>query len=121
MTRSVEDRLVLVVPAPRVVEHGENHVGVLDSVERTADTDLLDLFRLRSNPRCVREDDGDAVDVDRFFDDVARGARNRRDDRTFGAEQSVEQARLADVWLADDRDAKSLAKQLPTRVRRGER
>ena len=59
--------------------------------------------------RRIDERDAQPVEVDRLGDQIARRAGHVGDDRARRADQRVEQARLADVRLADDRDLQAFA------------
>ena len=53
-----------------------------------------------------------AVDLYYVFDNVTRGAGNRRDDGNFLARQLVHQARFTDVGLANQNDAYAFPQQI---------
>src|SRR5690606_5141156 len=78
--------------------------------------EALDRIAALAQPGRIGEHHRDAVEVGARLDDVAGGARLRRDDGAVGADQGVEQARLADVGAADDDDAQPVAQQAPARV-----
>ena len=69
----------------------------VELVSRTLHAEAFDLVARFAQPGSVDHDQRHALDQDRLAQRVARGAGNRRDDRSFLARQAVEQARLADV------------------------
>ena len=97
----------------RGVEHDEDEVGASGDLAGAIDADALHLVGGLAQACGIVEHDGHAVEIDAVFEHVARRPRPRRDDRTLGAEQGVEQARFTDVGLADDGDAQSVAQQTP--------
>ena len=61
----------------------------------------------------VDERDPQAVEIDDFGHEIARRSWHVGDDRARRADERVEEARLADVRLADDRDLQPFADQPP--------
>ncbi len=90
----------------------KHNIRVPRAGERAADAFLLHgAFRF---PKAggVAQDEGEAVEVERNFDDVARRSRLMKDDRRFTAGKRIQQARLANVRRADYRDLDAFANDL---------
>ena len=90
----------------------------------TALRDPFDLDRIRGGAvHAGRIDDRhrNAVDVDRLGQQIARRAGSLRDDGASRAGEPVEEARLARVRPAGDRDLQSLADQPTARRAREQR
>ena len=90
------------------VDHQDDHVGILDRLQRLDHRELLDrLEDLAALPHARRIDEhvmlAAALEVD--LDGIARRARGVEGDDALLAEQGVDQRRLADVGAADDGDA----------------
>ena len=99
-----------VVERRRSVDDDQHQVGDIASACRARATPSASTTSSR-RPQAGRVDErhAQAVDVHDFGHQIARRARHVGHDRARGADQRVEQARLADVRLADDHDLQSLA------------
>ena len=97
-------------PLARVDQH-ERDVGALGGLERAQLRVVLDplaLLALAAQAGGVDQQERAAVVLEHGVDRVARRARHLRDDRALGADERVEERRLADVRPAEDRDADRL-------------
>ena len=108
---------IVVVERLRAIEHDEREVRHRVRLPRSGHAFGFDRVGRRAKARRIDERHAQAVEVDRFRDQVARRARDVGHDRARGAGERVEDARLAHVRLADDRDLQSLAHE-PSAARR---
>src|SRR5262249_44306137 len=99
------------------VNHPEDQIRRLDLPLTALDADPLDDVGGLAQAGGVDSAQRDAPDVDALFDDVARGAGDLGDDGAALAQESVQQAGLADVGPAGDDDSGALAEQ-PAGLRR---
>ena len=90
----------------------QDELGLLQALAAAADAFELDLVARLAQAGGVNEDDGQAANVGRLLNGVARRAGNRGDDGAVMAEELVEQARFAGVGPADDRGADAAAQDL---------
>ena len=107
----VRDRLVLLDDALARVDEDERDVGPLGGLQRSQLRVVLDpltLLALAPNARCVDEHEGSLAALQNGVDRVAGRAGLLGDDHALLSDQRVEQARLADVRTAEDRDADRL-------------
>ena len=79
--------------------------------ERSFDAELF--HRIASRPQTGGVDDvqRNTANLDAAADRVARGSRHRCHDRDVFADETIEEARLADVGLSDQHDAEPFAQQ----------
>src|SRR5258706_14515318 len=103
------DVRVLVADVLPRVEQENDHVRVLNRLERLDDRKLLDLFddlAATANARGVDQRVRLAAALEIEVDRIARRAGLVERDHALFAEQHVDQRRLADVRPADERDAR---------------
>ena len=115
LARDVGHRQILVDEALARVDEHERHVGPLGGRERAQLRVVLDplpLLALAADPGGVDEHERAVAALEHGVDRVARRARHLGDDHALLAEQRVQQARLADVRPAEDRDADRLLADL---------
>src|SRR3954449_12267387 len=94
-------------PVVRVADD-ERDVGALDralGAQRRVVLDRVLDLGLAAQARGVDEDHLAPIDLEREVDRVARRAGDVGDDHALGAEQAVDERRLADVRAPDDREA----------------
>ena len=106
--------LVARLAEARQVVQEEHRVGTLDLGPGACNADALDfVMRLHvvAQPCSVDHVQRNTFDLDRLAQLVPRGARDRRDDRQFGAGQRVEQRALPHVGLTGDHDPDPFAQQ----------
>src|SRR5829696_8496606 len=108
----VDDREVLLLERDRGVEEHDHDLGKAHGAQRVADRQLLELVLhpgALAQARGVEELDRPAaplpVDRDRIAGDAGLGAG----EQTIGADQLVDERRLAGVRAPDDRDLERLA------------
>ena len=56
-----------------------------------------------TNAGGIDKSEAPSIVLDNLINRVARGARNRRNDGAIGSRQTVQQSRLPDIRMADDR------------------
>ena len=98
-----EQLAVVVGERPRSIEHHDRQIGDANRGLRARDAFLLHDIRRVANAGRIDQRQRQPADVGPLGQQVARRARDRRDDGAVGVQQRVEQARLADVRRADDR------------------
>ena len=106
--RQVGDAQVLRGDAVLRVADDEGDVGALGRplrAQRRVVLDRLAHLGLAAHARGVDDDQPAVADLDREVDRVARGARDVGDDHPLLPGDLVDEARLADVRAADDREA----------------
>ena len=84
------------------VDDFEDEVGAFEFGLGALDADAFDVVEAFAEAGGVDEAEGDAVDLDDFFDGVAGGSGGGADDGAFEAEEAVEEAAFADVGFAND-------------------
>ncbi len=89
-------------------------------VAGSANALLLDLVAGVAESGRVDEEDGDAAQVGRLLDGVARGAGDRRDDRAVASQELIQQARFAGIGTPKDGDAETATQDLAFTRRREE-
>ena len=115
LARDVGDGQILVDEALARVDEHERDVGALGGRERAQLRVVLDplaLLALAAEPGGVDEHEGAVAALEHGVDRVARRAGHLGDDHALLAEQRVQEARLADVRPAEDRDADRLLADL---------
>src|SRR5262245_36478116 len=95
------------------LEHRKHEIGPLELTLRPLHAYTLDNVGRSPQARGIDYDERHAINLDRLSQCVARGACNRRDDRTLLARQAVQQARLADVWPSREDHVQATAQQAP--------
>ena len=92
------------------VDHQQGQVGAGQRGAAALHAQVFgQVARVAADARRVDQHQGDAAQVERLLQRVARGAGDGGDDGPLGAQQGVEQAALAHVGLADDGRADALA------------
>ena len=104
-------------PAPRRRRRGRDRRAAPASRARR-DADALDGILGLAQTRRVDELDGNAVDVDRRLERVARRARNVRHDRARAAGERIEKRRLAGVRRPEKHDPAPSESRRPVGTRR---
>ena len=93
----------------RNIENEEPDFGMLGSLYRSTLAFLLNRIRAVAQPGSVGEHDGITPEIDRDFDHIPRGARDRRGDGHVATRYPVQKAGFSGVWGADDRDVDAVA------------
>ena len=91
------------------VDDFEDEVGAFEFGLGALDADAFDVVEAFAEAGGIDEAEGDAVDLDDFFDGVASGAGGGADDGAFEAEEAVEEAAFADIGFANDDGAGAVA------------
>ena len=112
----MRDRNIVGVELLRRIKHRDDKVCIGERAHRALDADHLYLIDTMANSRGVLDYHRIWTDLDRFLDHVARGSRNRGHDGAIGTEDQIQDARLADVGLADDSDPCALSSQPTSRI-----
>jgi len=98
----------------------KNHISLLRAGESAANALLLHRAFSLAKPGRIAQHEGEAVEVESHFDDIAGRSRLMKDNRRFAACQGIQQARLADIWRSDDGDLNTLANDLaPAAISQG--
>ena len=84
------------------VDDFEDQISALEFRLGALNADALNGVAPFTQSGGIDETKGDAVDLDDFFDGVARGAGGGADDGALEAEQAIEEATFADVGFAND-------------------
>jgi hypothetical protein len=84
------------------IVHRQHKVRAGKFVPGTLDTQPLDFIAGIAQAGGIHQVERNPVDLDGFAQRVARGARNRRDDRPLHAREPIEQAGLADIGPASE-------------------
>ena len=113
----VEQRSIVGVERAAGVEDDDRHRRRRRGRLRAADTFRLDLVARQSHPGRVDDRRAQPVEVYDFRQHVTGRAWRRRDDGAVAADKTVEEARLAGVRPADQRDGDALANQPPASSR----
>ena len=91
----------------------QDKIGRIEIALRYFDSHSFDAFFALTQPGGVHQTEWEAFDHRVGLDGVARRARDLRDDRAVGAEQRVEERRLARVGAARDHEQCAFAQPLP--------
>ncbi len=102
----IGDGQILLFERRRRVDHHDDAIGEADGVQRAGDRHLFQHMtggaRAAAQTSRVVKQNGAAVRLPGCGDRIARQSCFRPRQRTFGAEDKVEQARFADIGSADD-------------------
>src|SRR5260370_27769750 len=88
----------------RNIENEEPDFGLLGSLHRSTPAFLLDRIGTVAQPGGVGEHDGVTPEIDRDFDYIPRGARDRRGDGHVATRNPLHKARFSSVRGAEASD-----------------
>jgi hypothetical protein len=93
----------------RDIENKEPDFGLPGPLHCSALAFLLDRIRTVAQPGGVGEHDGVTAEIDRHFDYIPGGARDRRGDGHVAARNPVQKTGFSGIGEADDRDVDAVA------------
>src|SRR5216683_4430131 len=115
IVEDADDAGISGIELPRRIENGDQKVGVARGANGALDADALDYVARLADAGGVAEHERIGAELYGVFDNIAGGARDRRDDGAVGAEYQVEDAGFAGVGFADDGGADALAREAAAR------
>src|SRR5690349_12538033 len=93
----------------RGIENEEPDFGLLGTLHRSALTFLLDRIRTVAQPCGVGEQNGVTPEINRDFEYIPRGARDRRGDGHVATRDPVQKTGFSGVGGSDYRDVDAVA------------